>query len=88
MDALLISLRNALRHELDLPGDGLRQVPVVRITSGTEEHHTPLKLYDARQVSFALVAARTGAVLASAASASDRPTSEEARANRFLDRSI
>lgn len=70
MDALLISLRNALRHELDLPGDALRQVPVVRITSGTEEHPTPLKLHDAREVSFEQVAARTGAVLASAASAS------------------
>jgi hypothetical protein len=79
MDALLISLRNALRHELDLPGDALRQVPVARITSGTEQHHTPLKLHDVREVSFEQVAAQTGAVLASAASASDRPTPGESR---------
>jgi hypothetical protein len=79
MDALLISLRDALRQELDLPGDALRQVPVVRITSGTEEHPTPLKLHDAREVSFEQVAARTGSALASAASASasEKPVPEE-----------
>lgn len=70
MDALLISLRNALRRELDLPGDALRQVPVVRITSGTKGQPTPLKLHDATEVSFEQVAAQTGAALASAASAS------------------
>lgn len=77
MDALLMSLRNALRHELDLAGDALRQVPVVRITSGTEDYPTPLKLHDAREVTFEQVAARTGAVLASAASSSTRPAPEK-----------
>jgi hypothetical protein len=89
MDALLVSLRNALRQELDLPGDALRQVPVVRITSGTEEHPTPLKLHDVGEVSFEEVAARTGAVLASAssASASERPAPEESGGDSTIPRS-
>lgn len=76
MDVLLISLRNALRRELDLPADTLQHVPVVRITSGTEEQSPPLKLNDAREVNFQQVAARTGSALASAATAaaSERST--------------
>jgi hypothetical protein len=41
MDALLVSLRDALRGELDLRRDDLRQVPVVRMTWGTEERPSP-----------------------------------------------
>lgn len=40
-----------------------------------------MKLHDVREVSFEQVAAQTGAVLASAASASDRPTPSESRAD-------
>lgn len=86
MDSLLISLRNALRQELDLACDALRQVPVVRVTSGTEEHLTPLKLHDATVVSFDQLAARTSAVLASAASASsDRSSPRKPRAKPIRD---
>jgi hypothetical protein len=81
MDALLVSLRDALRGELDLRRDDLRQVPVVRMTWGTEERPSPLRLDDAREVSFADWAARTGASVASAASASSQPTSGERRPN-------
>lgn len=79
MDALLVSLRDALRHELYLRSDDLRQVPVVRITWGAEEHPSPLKLDNAREVSFADWAARTGASVASAASASNQASSGEPR---------
>lgn len=81
MDALLVSLRDALRGEVDLRSDDLRQVPVVRMTWGTEERPSPLRLDDAREVSFADRAALTGASVASAASASSQPTSGERRPN-------
>jgi hypothetical protein len=85
MDALLISLRGALRQELDLPEDALHQVPVVRIMSGTDEQPTPLKLHDVREVSFDQVAARTSSAVASAAVAA---ASEKLATEKSEDDSI
>lgn len=66
LDALLLSLRGALRAELDLPSDGLQQVPAVRINWGTGSLHTPLRLTNTTNVTFDTELARTGAAVAAA----------------------
>ena len=67
VDALLVSLRNALRQELGLSSDTLRHVPAVRMNwTADDSGPMPLKLGDASEVSFDEVAATTGAAVASA----------------------
>ncbi|MGD9528783.1 MAG: hypothetical protein AB7L91_14940 [Dehalococcoidia bacterium] len=63
VDDLLVSFRMALRQELDLKDDGLKQVPIVRFSQ--LDAHTPLRVVE----SWSVKREKTEAAVAAAASA-------------------